>query len=200
MAIESQRQRLERCRRAVEEHPERASARYNLALALSRSGRLKDAENEYRAALDRDPGLVEAWVNLGGLLLARWDFPGCLAATQAAVRLTPDLAVAHYNLGQAHLYMNDPENLLRCNLKVLELERDHPAAHYYAAVAHLALGDVAAAQRHLARSMELGHQPTKDFLQAIEKATQRHGRQAVTLVEIAGAEAPEDGSNKEKEE
>jgi len=200
MAPESQRQRLERCRKDVEEHPERAAAHYNLALALTRSGRVKEAEAEYRAALDLDPTLVEAWVNLGGLLLARWDFPGCLQATREAVRLRPDLALAHYNLGQAYLYMNDPENLLHSNLKVLELERDHPAAHYYAAVAHLALQDVAAAQRHLARSMELGHQPTKEFLQAIEKAAVRQARQGVTLVEIAGAEAPEDSSKEKKEE
>ncbi len=200
MARESQRQRLERCRREVGEHPDRALAHYNLALALTRSGQVKEAEEGYRAALDRDSTLVEAWVNLGGLLMARWDFPGCLAATQEAARLRPDLAVAHYNLGQAYLYMNDPENLLRSNLRVLELERDHPAAHYYAAVAQLALGDVPAAQRHLGRSMELGHHPTKDFLQAIEAATRRGGQQGVTLVEITGAEAPEDGSKKEKEE
>jgi tetratricopeptide (TPR) repeat protein len=196
---ESQRARLERCQRAVEEHPERASAHHNLALAYSRSGRVKLAEESYRRALGLDPTLVEAWVNLGGLLLAKWDFEGCLEATREAVRLRPDLPVAHFNMGQAHLYLNRPEELLRCCERVLELERDHAAAHYFAAVASLALADLGAAERHLGRAMELGHQPTKELLQALEKAQQHRAVGGVPLQEITGAVAP-DITEHEKEE
>ena len=38
------------------------------------------AEKAYRRALELDPDLVEAWVNLGGVLLLKWDFHGCLEA------------------------------------------------------------------------------------------------------------------------
>jgi hypothetical protein len=93
-------------------------------------------------------------------------------------------------MGQAYLYLNDPENLVRCNERVIELDRNHGAAHYYAAVGHLALDNLPAAERHLQRAGELGHQPTQEFLKAIEAARLKQGRQGVTLIEISGAETP----------
>ena len=39
-----------------------------------------------------DPDLVQAWVNLGGALLMKWDFKGCLEANREAVRRQDDLA------------------------------------------------------------------------------------------------------------
>ena len=74
--------------------------------------------------------------------------------------------------------------------RMVELERDHAAAHYYTAVGLLALGDLGAAERHNARAMELGHQPPPEFLRALEKA-QKKAAKNVTLLEITGAEAPE---------
>ena len=44
MEGESQRHRLERCHQEIEEHPERASGHYNLGLAYTVSGRVKQAE------------------------------------------------------------------------------------------------------------------------------------------------------------
>jgi len=187
---ESQKKRIARCLKAVEDEPERASAYFNLGLAYTSSGRVKSAEEAYLKAVERDPEMVEAWVNLGGVRLLGWDFQGCLEANQKAADLEDDSVVAHYNMGQAYLYLNDPENLLSCNLKVIELERDHPAAHYFAAVAYLAQNQVGAAERHLGRAMELGHQPPPEFLRALEKA-QKKAANKVTLLEIAGAEAPE---------
>jgi tetratricopeptide (TPR) repeat protein len=196
--FESQRERLERCKRAVLEHPGRASVHFNLGLAYSRSGQVRLAEAAYQMALDLDPTMVKAWVNLGGLRLARWDFEGCLAATREAVQLRPDLATAHFNMGQAYLYLNDPPRLLGCMKKALELERDHPAAHYFAAVALLALGEVGAAERHLGRAVELGLQPTQELMKAMGAARTNRARPGANLVEITGAAAPD--ANEDKEE
>jgi len=192
MENESQRHRLERCQREVEEHPERASSHYNLGLAYTVSGRVKQAEEAYLKALEVDPSMIQAWVNLGGVRLLRWEFQGCLEASQAAARLRDDLPVVHYNMGQAYLYLNDPENLIRCNEKVTELDRENGAAHYYAAVGHLAMGNIGAAERHLGRAIELGHQPTQDFVKAMEKAQLKKQReQPISLVQISGAKAPD---------
>jgi tetratricopeptide (TPR) repeat protein len=192
MKKESQRQRLERCQRQVEEKPDSGSAHFNLGLAYTRSGRVKQAEEAYLKALELDPTLVQAWVNIGGVRLLRWDFHGCLEANQEAVRLQGDLVEAHYNMGQAYLYLNDPDNLLACCKRVLELERDHAAAHYHAAVASLALKDLGAAERHLGQATKLGHQPPQEFLRAMENARKKDIRTGVTLTEITGAEAPEE--------
>jgi len=137
MENESQRHRLERCQQDVEEHPERASAHHNLGLAYTVSGRVKQAEKAYLRALELDPTLIRAWVNLGGVRLMRWEFKGCLEANQEAAKLRDDIPNIHYNMGQAYLYLNDPENLVRCNERVIELDKDNGAAHYHAAVGHL---------------------------------------------------------------
>jgi tetratricopeptide (TPR) repeat protein len=190
MENESQRHRLDRCLRDVEEHPDRASSHYNLGLAYTVSGRVKQAEESYVKALEIEPTLVQAWVNLGGVRLMRWEFKGCLEANQAAARLRDDLPIVHYNMGQAYLYLNDPENLVRCNERVLELDRDHAAAHYYAAVGHLATDNLGSAERHLGRAIELGHHPTQDFIKAMEKARTKQPQQ-ISMIEISGAETPD---------
>jgi tetratricopeptide (TPR) repeat protein len=192
MENKSQRHRLERCQQDAEEHPDRASSHYNLGLAYTVSGRVKQAEDAYLKALDIDPSMIQAWVNLGGVRLLRWEFQGCLEANQAAARLREDLPIVHYNMGQAYLYLNDPENLIRCNEKVIELDRENGAAHYYAAVGHLALDNLGAAERHLGRAIELGHQPTQDFVKAMERAQLKKQReQPISLVQISGAKAPD---------
>ncbi|MEJ2581206.1 MAG: tetratricopeptide repeat protein, partial [Acidobacteriota bacterium] len=73
MENESQRHRLDRCLRDVEEHPDRASSHYNLGLAYTVSGRVKQAEESYVKAHEIEPTLVQAWVNLGGVRLMRWE-------------------------------------------------------------------------------------------------------------------------------
>jgi tetratricopeptide (TPR) repeat protein len=192
MENESQRHRLERCQREVEEHPEKPSAHYNLGLAYTVSGRVKQAEDAYLSALELDPTFVQAWVNLGGVRLMRWEFEGCLEANEKAAEIRGDLPIVHYNMGQAYLYLNEPEHLVRCNEKVLELDRNNAAAHYYAAVGQLALDNLDSAKRHLGRAIELGHQPTHDFVKAMEQAQLKKDRERnVTLIEISGAEAPE---------
>ena len=192
MENESQRHRLERCQKDVEEHPDRASSHYNLGLAYTVSGRAKLAEESYLKALEIEPTMVQAWVNLGGVRMMRWEFKGCLEANQAAARLRDDLPIVHYNMGQAYLYLNDPENLVKCNQRVLELERDHAAAHYYAAVGYLAMDNMGAAERHLGRAIELGHHPTQDFIKAMEKAQiRKQQQQPISMIEISGAETPD---------
>ena len=192
MENESQRHRLERCEQDVEEHPERASTHYNLGLAYTVSGRVKQAEESYLKALEIDPTMFQAWVNLGGVRLMRWEFQGCLEANQEAAKLRDDLPIVHYNMGQAYLYLNEPENLVRCNERVIELDGNNGAAHYHAAVGHLAMDNLGATERYLGRAIELGHQPTQDFVKAMEKANVKKEReQNVTLIEISGAETPD---------
>jgi tetratricopeptide (TPR) repeat protein len=192
MNRESQRHRLERCLKEVEEHPHDAASHYNLGLAYTVSGKVKSAEEAYLKAVEIDPTMIEAWINLGGVRMMRWEFEGCRDAILEALEIDDSLVVGHYNLGQAYLYLNDPENLIRCNQRVLDLERDHAAAHYYMAVGLLAMDNLGAAERHLGRAIELGHAPTQDFVKAMEKAQSKKARnQNVTLVEITGAEGPD---------
>jgi len=195
MATETAKEQLERCEKRTEQHPDSATAHYNLGLALTRRGRADSAEKAYRKALELDPDLVEAWVNLGGTLLMKWDFKGALAATEEALERKDDLLVVHYNLGQAHLYLGQAEEVVRCNRRVIELDPDHPAGHYFLAVGLLATQHLDEARLELARAMELGHRPQPEFLRALERVEKDTANEGPNVMEI-GADAPQDPKEK----
>lgn len=182
----SVRKRIEFWQQRVAENPTSAVAHFNLALAYTDRGLVGRAEQFYRKALEFDDGLVEAWVNLGGALLLKWDFEGCLKADQEAVARRDDCLLAHYNMGQAYLYLGDAEGVVRCYRKVLELDPRHPAGHYHLAVGLLATGRVEQARRAAATAMELGHRPTPEFLRSLEKAGAKVESGGVPVLELGG--------------
>lgn len=173
MTHESQEGRTRRCLEQVQKHPDSAAAHFNLGLAYTMQGFVNRAEAAYRKALEIDPDLVEAWVNLGGVRLLRWDFQGSLEANQEAVKRRDDLLLAHYNMGQAYLYLGDAENLVRCNRRVLELDPAHAAGHYFLAVGLLATHQVTEAREALGKAMALGHRPLPEFLRSLERAEEK---------------------------
>ncbi len=181
------RKRIEQWQEYLSMHPASAVGHFNLALAYTDLGLVGRAEELYRKALELDDSLVEAWVNLGGVLLLKWDFAGCLKANQEAVARQDDCVLAHYNMGQAYLYLGDAEGVVRCYRRVLELEPRHPAGHYYLAVGLLATGHVDQARRAAATAIKLGHRPSPEFLRSLEKASQepRSGG-GVPVLEIGG--------------
>jgi tetratricopeptide (TPR) repeat protein len=157
----------------VEENPESARAHFNLGLAHTRRGFPGRAEPCYRKALELDPDLVEAWVNLGGVLLLKRDFKGSIAANEEALKRQEDLPLAHYNIGQALLYLGDAEGLVRSYRRVIELEPEHAGGHYFLAVGLLATENPEEAREELARAQTLGHKPAPEFLRALGKAIER---------------------------
>jgi tetratricopeptide (TPR) repeat protein len=195
MNVETRQDRVARWQKRVSEAPDSAAAHFNLGLAHTERGRMLAAEEAYRRAVELDPGLVQAWVNLGGALLLKWDFKGCLEANQEALRRQEDLVQAHFNMGQAHLYLNQAEELVRCNRRVLELDPDHAAAHYFLAVGLLATDRVGEARAECARAMSLGYQPRPDFLKSLDRAERALDRKDTTS---APPEADADGDAKEE--
>ena len=85
MASEDLNAQLEQAKQQVELQPDSPKAHFNLGLAYSKKGVVDPAEAAYRKALELDPDLLEAWVNLGGVLMARWDFKGSLEANREAL-------------------------------------------------------------------------------------------------------------------
>jgi Flp pilus assembly protein TadD len=73
-------------------------AHYGLAEELERRGEAARAEEHYRATIALNPGLPEAWNNLGILVGARGDVEGALGLFREAVRRLPRAAELHYNL------------------------------------------------------------------------------------------------------
>lgn len=183
--------RMERCQRRVDEHPESATARFNLGLAYTERGRMDRAEEAYGETLKLNPDLVEAWVNLGGVRMLKWDYEGSIKANRAALEHNPEAVLAHYNIGQASLYLGDVPGVIEANRRVIELEPNHAAAHYYLGVGLLASGHVEAARVAVAHAKDLGHSPTPELLRALENAHLTNEPHDGTLVKHIGATAPE---------
>jgi Flp pilus assembly protein TadD len=65
------------------------------------AGRLSQAEQLYRQALQLNPNFVEAHNNLGTTLFSQGKVEEAVARLQEVLRLRPDSAEANINLGSA---------------------------------------------------------------------------------------------------
>jgi tetratricopeptide (TPR) repeat protein len=96
----------DRMKRFVSLHPENAMAHYLYAVALTKQIRSQEnfdaAEQELKAAIELDPHLGDAYLQLGILRSEREDFPGAIAALQKAVETSPLPDEAHYRLAQVY--------------------------------------------------------------------------------------------------
>ena len=93
---------LGRIERFVDLHPENAMAHYLYAVALARSGgeqqRVAAVEAQLATAIKLDPGLGDAYLQLGILRSQRNDDAGAILAFQKAIETTPLPDEAHYRL------------------------------------------------------------------------------------------------------
>ena len=84
-----------------------APSHLNLGNACADLDDLEAAERHIRAALARDPALVEAHASLGFVLTSRGRLADAIAACDAAIALRPDFVQAHWNLATAALLAGD---------------------------------------------------------------------------------------------
>jgi len=172
--------KVEKYQVAVKAEPDSPVAHMKLGTAWLKAGDGAQAEVALRRAVELDPGYAEAWVNLGGVMLGRWEFEDCVEANGQALKSRPDLLEAHYNKGLGHLYLGQAEEMVECFRRVVELNPDHPGGNYHLAVGLLALKQVAEARMSLAKATELGYSPQPEFLKALE----REGGGGVTTIEL----------------
>ncbi|HXQ81282.1 MAG TPA: tetratricopeptide repeat protein [Opitutaceae bacterium] len=85
----------------VAKRPENPNARNYLGLALAGAGRVPEAIQQYRAALDIQPAYPGVLNNLGNALDRSGRTPEAIGCYEAALRLEPGFAAAHYNLAKA---------------------------------------------------------------------------------------------------
>jgi tetratricopeptide (TPR) repeat protein len=94
------------------EHPENATARYLYGFALAKQGNdasSQAAESQLTQAIELDPHLGEAYLQLGILKSNRKDFAGAVSALQKAVEFTPLPAEAHYRLAEVYRRTGEAE-------------------------------------------------------------------------------------------
>lgn len=90
--------------------------------ALASRGYPSEATAEYLAALDLQPELQPAWVNLGVVARRTGHFELAKTLLQHAIDLTPRDGLAWYQLGMTEQAMGDLEAADRAYLRALELD------------------------------------------------------------------------------
>lgn len=106
------------------------------------------AADLYRRALQADPFLVAALINLGNLHYGRGHLPEALALYEQAARLAPEFFEAQYNRANALHDLGRFDEAAAAYQAALAVDGDHPEAHFYLAVTFEKLGASGDARPH----------------------------------------------------
>jgi predicted O-linked N-acetylglucosamine transferase (SPINDLY family) len=96
-------------RHALEQRPEDAELRCELAGLLHRAGEVDEAVDLYRAAVAADPALRRGWYNLGCLANEQGREADALDYFRRSIELDPAHAPSWHNLGQALFNLGDTD-------------------------------------------------------------------------------------------
>jgi tetratricopeptide (TPR) repeat protein len=110
--------------------------------------RVEEAIKAYRRALDHDPDLVAALINLANIRYSRDELAEAQALYERAIALDPSYFEAHFNLGNIHhdhARYTDAEASYR---SALALNNNYADAHFYLAVTLEKMGRSVDARAH----------------------------------------------------
>jgi tetratricopeptide (TPR) repeat protein len=164
------------------ESPTRSPEPKRDAYEYFREGLAKEAEADqeaaaeqcYRQALARDPGLAAAHTNLGGLLYRRGDNGAARVEFEAALALDPEQPEARYNLASILMQQGEIEQAASELRRVVQQSPWFADAHYNLASALERLGGKRQAALHLHRFLDLqATNPSGEVQPWVEEARAR---------------------------
>jgi tetratricopeptide (TPR) repeat protein len=88
----------------------------------------------YRRALEIDPYLVPALINLANIHYGRDELAEAQALYERAIGLDPDFFEAHFNLGNIYHDLGRFQEAAGCYRRALELNAQYADAHFYLAI------------------------------------------------------------------
>jgi tetratricopeptide (TPR) repeat protein len=110
--------------------------------------RQEEAAKAYRRALQDDPDLVAAIINLANIRYAKDELAEAQALYERAILLDGSYFEAHFNLGNIHHDHGRYQDAERCYREALALNPEYPDAHFYLAVTLEKIGRSAEARQH----------------------------------------------------
>jgi tetratricopeptide (TPR) repeat protein len=102
----------------------------------------------YRRALEIDPALVPALINLANIHYASDQLIEAQALYERAAKLAPDAFEAHFNLGNIHHDLGRHDEAEACYRRALTFNQTYPETHLYLAVVLEKAGRSEAARPH----------------------------------------------------
>jgi tetratricopeptide (TPR) repeat protein len=109
---------------------------------------MDDAVQQYRRALDHDPDLVAAIINLANIRYAKDELAEAQALYERAIGLDPTYFEAYFNLGNIHHDHGRYLDAESCYREALDLNPGYADAHFYMAVTLEKMGRSADARAH----------------------------------------------------
>jgi tetratricopeptide (TPR) repeat protein len=128
-----------------------SSEEYFMAASILDNGdpeNFDEAATAYRRALEIDPYLVPALINLANIHYARDEIIEAQALYERAVTLEPDVFEAHFNLGNIYHDLGRYVQAQACYRAALSLNPAYAEAHFYLAVTLEKNGQSADARQH----------------------------------------------------
>jgi tetratricopeptide (TPR) repeat protein len=116
------------------------------------------ASTIYRRALEIDPYLVPALINLANLHYSRDEIAEAQALYERAIALEPDVYEAHFNLGNIFHDLGRYPEAQACYREALRLNPTFADAHFYLAVTLEKHGQSPEARRHWRAYQQLAPQ------------------------------------------
>ena len=114
-----------------DEDTECANSQYNLGVSLMEQGRLDEAIEAFKDAIENSGRMFEGYVNLGYIYFKQGDLEMVVDANQKAVQIEPRYARGYANLGFAFLQMMKTEEAIEALNKAIELNPSSAFAHMY---------------------------------------------------------------------
>jgi tetratricopeptide (TPR) repeat protein len=102
--------------------------------------RREEAAAAYRRALEIDPYLVAALINLANIHYGRDELVEAQALYERAIGLEPDFFEAHFNLGNIYHDLRRFPEAQACYREALRLNPNYADAHFYLAVTFEKMG------------------------------------------------------------
>lgn len=147
--------------KAVKQKPyaEEAVKHYNRAVELQQSGFLSQSVGEYRAAIEADPRMEEAYSNLAGVYAAMTNYSKSIEAFEKALAWKPDRPMTLNGYAMVLYASGRKEEALQCWRKAIDADPSFLAASYN-------LANALRAARRVDEAVEIekkGGQELKDF-------------------------------------
>jgi tetratricopeptide (TPR) repeat protein len=120
--------------------------------------RQDEAAAAYRKALEHDPYLVAALINLANIRYSRDELAEAQALYERAIGLEPDFFEAHFNLGNIYHDLGRFPEAQACYREALRLNPFYADAHFYLAVSFEKMGLSQEARPHWRAYQQLAPQ------------------------------------------
>jgi Flp pilus assembly protein TadD len=132
-------------------------------------GNYESALGYFESAVNKNPGRVEAWIQVGFCKVKQGKTQEAIRAFQQALKLRPNSYEAHNKLGDAYYYAGSYYKAVDSYKQAVALRPDLPEGYYNLGLAYLELGDRASAAAQSSQLKPIDASLYQKLLRELEK-------------------------------